>query len=102
MTGKRELCSPDSIGNKDIKDSWDGAADEFADLFADDDEFYHKHIINPCLFDLLGNIEGKTILDLACGEGHFSRRLAERAKGNIQITGVDISENLIKISQGKE
>ena len=41
---------------------------------------------------LLGNVEGRQICDLACGEGFLSRVLAER---KAVVTGIDISENLL-------
>ena len=41
---------------------------------------------------MLGNVEGRQICDLACGEGFLSRVLAER---QAVVTGIDISENLL-------
>jgi ubiquinone/menaquinone biosynthesis C-methylase UbiE len=95
------VLSPDDVSNEEVIDSWDRAAEEFASYFADGEEFYHKHIISPTMIDLLDEIAGKTILDLACGEGHFARRLAELAKGNVKITGVDASKNMIRIAREK-
>jgi 2-polyprenyl-3-methyl-5-hydroxy-6-metoxy-1,4-benzoquinol methylase len=46
--------------------------------------------------DLLGNVEGKQVLDYGCGTGTFSRYL--RAMG-ASVTGVDISENMIKVAK---
>ncbi|MFC1713605.1 class I SAM-dependent methyltransferase [Candidatus Poribacteria bacterium] len=92
---------PDDVSNEEAIDSWDRAAEEFASYFADGEEFYHKHIISPCIIDLLDDIAGKTVLDLACGEGHFARRLAELAKRNVKITGIDASKNMIRIAREK-
>jgi ubiquinone/menaquinone biosynthesis C-methylase UbiE len=91
----------DDISNKDAVDSWDKAAEEFAAFFADGTEFYHKHIINPSVMALLGDIEGKTILDLACGEGHVARALAEATGKNVTVLGVDASESMIRIAREK-
>ena len=41
----------------------------------------------------LGEVDGLQICDLACGEGHLSRYLAEQ--GGV-VTGVDISEGLLE------
>ncbi len=41
---------------------------------------------------LLGNVKGRRICDLACGEGFLSRALAER---KAVVTGIDVSENLL-------
>lgn len=37
--------------------------------------------------------QGKTILDLGCGEGYFSRKMAGMAK---KVIGVDVSEEMIQ------
>ncbi|WP_192930699.1 class I SAM-dependent methyltransferase [Deinococcus sp. AJ005] len=46
---------------------------------------------------LAGRIAGQTVLDVACGEGHLGRRLAHFGPG--QITGVDISVNLLEYAR---
>lgn len=101
MTEQDGLLPADRISNEKAIGSWDEAAEEFASYFADGEEFYHKHIIGPSVINLLGEIGNKAILDLACGEGHFARRLAELARGNVEITGVDASENMIRIAREK-
>lgn len=44
------------------------------------------------LLDLIGDVSGLRILDLACGHGMFSRELARRGG---DVTGVDLSSALI-------
>lgn len=44
------------------------------------------------------NISGKRLLDLACGTGELSVRLA---KAGYQVTGVDLSEDMLTIAQDK-
>lgn len=36
---------------------------------------------------ILNNIEGKSVLDIACGRGYLSRKIVE--KRNIKVTGID-------------
>ncbi|MGA2318890.1 MAG: class I SAM-dependent methyltransferase [Thermodesulfobacteriota bacterium] len=91
----------DAVSQEEAMQCWDEAAEEFAGHFKTDEEFFHKYMINPTLLDLLGDVKGKAVLDVACGEGHFSRKLAEQAKGDIQITGIDSSKRLIDIAQKK-
>jgi len=71
----------DAVSQEEAMRCWDEAAEEFAGRFKADEEFFHKYIINPTLLNLLGDVKGKAVLDVACGEGHFSRKLAEQAKG---------------------
>ncbi|OGP53294.1 MAG: 16S rRNA (cytosine(1402)-N(4))-methyltransferase [Deltaproteobacteria bacterium RBG_13_52_11] len=96
---KEILVPADAISQKEAIQGWNEAAEEFASRFEKHEEFFHKYMINPTIIDLLGAVEGKAVLDMACGEGHFSRKLAEMVKGNIQITGVDASETLIEIAK---
>lgn len=51
-------------------------------------------------FKVLGNIQGKNILDLACGSGFYSRLLKE--EGAAKVIGVDISEEMVNIAREKE
>ncbi len=95
------VLSADAVSQEEAMQCWDDGAEEFAGRFKRNEEFFHKHVINPTLLDLLGDVKGKAALDVACGEGHFSRKLAEQAKGDIQITGIDASKKLIDIAQKK-
>ncbi len=93
------LLPTDTVSQEEAIRGWDEAAEEFASRFEKHEEFFHKCMINPTILDLLGDVGGKAALDVACGEGHLSRKLAKLAKGNIQITGVDASETLIEIAK---
>jgi 2-polyprenyl-3-methyl-5-hydroxy-6-metoxy-1,4-benzoquinol methylase len=44
------------------------------------------------LLDLLGELDGRTVLDAGCGEGFLARVLAGRGA---RVTGVDLSPRLI-------
>lgn len=44
-------------------------------------------------------IEGKTVLDVGCGPGHYSITLALR--GAKKVLGIDFAEQMIKLSQEK-
>jgi len=46
------------------------------------------------ILNYLGKLQGKTVLDLACGEGTYSRIMISH--GASQVTGVDISEEMIE------
>ena len=35
---------------------------------------YHHHCQDPVIFRTLGNVRGKSLLDLACGDGFYTRR----------------------------
>src|SRR5262249_50052645 len=52
------------------------------------------------LFELIGDVRGKAVLDLACGEGFYSRQLKER--GAARGPGVDLSEGMIDLARSQE
>lgn len=52
-----------------------------------------RRFLDPFVLDLLGDLHGKQIADIGCGEGRFSRLLT--AKG-ARITGVEPAENLFQ------
>ncbi|MDC9615723.1 class I SAM-dependent methyltransferase [Xenorhabdus khoisanae] len=51
------------------------------------------------IFNLAGDIQGKSVLDLACGYGLFSREYKKR--GASKVVGVDISKTMIEIAKNK-
>lgn len=49
---------------------------------------------------LIGDVKGKRVLDVACGEGHFTRML--RKAGAAEVVGADISERMIELARDQE
>ena len=49
---------------------------------------------------LLGELTGKSILDLGCGEGFYTRQFSH--EGATRVVGVDISPQMIELAQQKE
>lgn len=52
------------------------------------------------LTGLLGNLTGLNVVDLACGEGFYTRRL--QALGVRRVLGVDLSEGMIDLARKEE
>lgn len=50
--------------------------------------------------NLLGDVKGRTVLELACGEGKFTRKIKQR--GARHVVGVDISQKMIEFAQSAE
>lgn len=49
---------------------------------------------------LAGDLRGLKVADLACGSGHYTRKL--QAAGAAQVVGVDISPEMVAIARGIE
>ena len=52
------------------------------------------------LMDLIGDVSGLSVLDLACGEGFYARRVKQQ--GAAQVVGVDISPAMIALAEEQE
>jgi SAM-dependent methyltransferase len=52
------------------------------------------------LFKLIGELAGEDVLDLACGEGYYTRQLKER--GAARVVGVDLSAGMIELARKRE
>lgn len=48
----------------------------------------------------VGNLTGKRVVDIACGEGHFTRLL--KLAGAAEVVGVDLSERMIDLARAQE
>lgn len=57
----------------------------------------HNKTLKDNLKDLIGNVENKTILDLGCGIGEFSRYFAEN--GAKKVVGIDISKSFLNMQR---
>ncbi|MFF2076031.1 class I SAM-dependent methyltransferase [Kitasatospora sp. NPDC058162] len=54
----------------------------------------------PSFLGLVGDVRGKSVLDLACGTGFYSREL--RRRGAAEVLGVDISTEMIAAAESFE
>lgn len=61
---------------------------------------FRIHVEAYTLVTLLGDVKGLSVLDLACGEGIYSR-LLKRA-GAARVVGVDLSAGMIALAQQEE
>ena len=54
----------------------------------------------PSLFGLVGDLAGRSVLDLACGDGYYTRLL--KRNGAQVAVGVDSSSRMIELARGAE
>lgn len=79
------------MGKRDVKDFYNKTAQQWADKFYSDDE----HL--PVLLDFMGRLPyGSHVLDLCCGAGYDSMRLAQMGAS---VVGIDLSEESIAIAK---
>ena len=54
----------------------------------------------PAVFDACGELDGRSVLDLGCGEGYCARELKRRGAGD--YLGVDLSSEMIAAAKSQE
>lgn len=59
-----------------------------------------RYVESWSFFNLIGAVEGRSVLDLGCGEGFYTRAL--RCRGAARIVGVDVSPAMIDLAQRQE
>ena len=78
---------------KSTETSWGGVAEWYDDLVENTADSYQKNVLMPNLIRIVAPKHGMHILDLACGQGHFSRAFASHGA---TVIGCDISKELIE------
>jgi ubiquinone/menaquinone biosynthesis C-methylase UbiE len=72
---------------------WDDLSDWYDEKQGDDGDLWHRALIDPVLLRLIGDPRDRDVLDLGCGNGYLSRRLA---RGGARVTAVDSSHRMIE------
>lgn len=75
-----------------IAEWYDQSIREKALLSADD-------VIAAAVWEATGDVAGRLVCDLACGQGDMARHLAQRGA---RVVGVDISQKLLEIARREE
>ena len=71
---------------------WEALADDWDARMGSDGNQFHRELIRPATLRLLDPQPGERILDAACGNGIFSRKLAEMGA---RVTAFDYSPQMI-------
>jgi len=69
------------------------------DAMEPEGDFAQRHLLNPVLLRMLGDVTGRRVLDAGCGHGYFSRMLADRGA---HVVGVEPAESLLAYALEKE
>jgi ubiquinone/menaquinone biosynthesis C-methylase UbiE len=99
---KRPIASPRERQHANVKDQYDevqgdGRYEEGMARMA----VYHQHCQDPVIFRALGDVHGKSLLDLACGDGFYTRRFRAEC-GARPVIGIDLSPKQIERAQAIE
>ena len=78
---------------------WNAGSVSWVDFVRSGKNFYSEYLNGPALKRMVGDVEGKRVLDVGCGEGYLSRFFA---KEGAEVVGVDLSDALIKAAMEEE
>jgi 2-polyprenyl-3-methyl-5-hydroxy-6-metoxy-1,4-benzoquinol methylase len=78
------------------KAMWEDIAEEWDKKMGEHDNRYHRKIIRPATLKLLKPQNGDYILDAACGNGNFSRLMAEQGAN---VVAFDYSSKMIEYAK---
>jgi ubiquinone/menaquinone biosynthesis C-methylase UbiE len=78
---------------------WPELAEWYDAKMGDAGDLWHRELIDPPLIGLVGEVRGRTLLDVACGNGYLARRFA-RAGG--KVVGTDASAPVVELARARE
>ena len=80
-----------------MADDYRGHADDYQEAKR---QPWRTYLEQPSALQLVGDLTGLSVLDLACGEGYYSRLLRRHGAGS--VLGVDRSSDMVALAQHQE
>ncbi|KAB8141273.1 class I SAM-dependent methyltransferase [Chloroflexia bacterium SDU3-3] len=79
-----------------ISSYYDSFAREYHHARLNQTKVINEHIEMPAMLSMIGDIQGRTILDIGCGSGIYTKILASH---DAHVTALDISHSMIEIAK---
>ncbi len=73
--------------------AWEVNAEFWDNYMGDESNFFHRDLVRPDTEKFLNIQASDYVLDIACGNGNFSARMAEKGA---QVVAFDYSQKMIK------
>ena len=86
------------IKKEELKEQWSKIADDWIGSNVSGRDIHRVGLLDAPMLEAIGDVNGKKVIDLGCGEGRFCRMLAK--KGAV-ITGVDSCQQFIHSADNK-
>jgi len=93
---RRFLSPSDIVSDEEVGEAWDSAAEKWYTGYTEFGDLNRQYVIDPTIFRILGEVEGKRILDAGCGNGYLCRLLSKKGA---EMVGVDVSTRSIGIAE---
>ena len=81
------------------KTEWDKIAEQWHREVGEKGVWHQENDIDPVVFELLGKVGGKKILEIGAGNGYFARLLAKR---EAKVVATDVAPRLISFAREEE
>ncbi|WP_243740464.1 class I SAM-dependent methyltransferase [Streptomyces sp. 8K308] len=78
---------------------WNTLPREAMEAMEPDGDFAKRHLVNPVLLRMLGDVRGRRVLDAGCGHGYLSRMLADR---HARVVGVEPTDGMFTYALEQE
>ena len=82
--------------NPESKDAWDTNAEFWDTFMGDESNSFHRDIVRPHTEELLNITKGDVVLDIACGNGNYSERLA---LNGAEVVAFDYSSHMVELAK---
>ena len=76
--------------------AWEKNAEFWDECMGDESNFFHCDIVRPGVEKLLDIKKGDFVLDIACGNGNFSARIAQQG---VSVVAFDYSPKMIELAK---
>ncbi len=76
--------------------AWEANAAFWDDYMGDESNYFHRDLVRPATEEFLSVKPGDLVLDIACGNGNFSARLAENGT---EVVAFDFSPKMIALAK---
>ena len=87
------------VSREEAARCWEGNADTWTRLSRAGYDVYRDAFNTPAFFEFLPDVQGKHGLDIGCGEGHNTRRLARRGA---RVTAIDVAPTFVRHARAAE
>lgn len=77
---------------------WNSAVNWYDENMGEEGDALNATIIRPELLKILGDLNGKTVLDVGCGSGYLTTELAQTAK---KVIGTDFAPDFVSLCTTK-
>lgn len=82
-----------------LKEQWAALADTWIEFTSNGGDPHRQGLLDSWMLDAIGDVTRQDVVDLGCGEGRFSRMMAERGA---KVTGLDLNERFIDFARANQ